>query len=84
MACEKSMSNFVKKWADGEATEDQIDDHIARWHADEGSQQSLHEFLGMSFAQYKRWVEQRGTLTKILGPRESKSSAKRMRRARTA
>lgn len=38
---------------DEERLEIQIDD----WHAGAGSHLELHEYLGLSWEQYKRWVE---------------------------
>ena len=37
-------------------TKENIHDLIEQWHESD-SKQELHEFLGLTFEQYKRWVE---------------------------
>ena len=34
-----------------------LDDLIEEWHNTEGDGIPLHEFLGMTWDEYKRWVE---------------------------
>lgn len=38
------------------ATKENIHDLIDKWH-ESGSNQELHEFLGLTFEEYKQWVE---------------------------
>lgn len=37
--------------------EDEIDELVALWHEGVGGDQPLHEFLGMTWEEYARWVE---------------------------
>ncbi|SCG58628.1 hypothetical protein [Micromonospora rifamycinica] len=54
-------SNFIDDVLRGKATLDQIDDYIDRWHdAPDGSPAAsveLHEFLGMTWEEYRLWGE---------------------------
>jgi len=34
-----------------------LDDLIERWHEGDGEGMELHEYLGMSREEYRRWVE---------------------------
>lgn len=46
---------FKSLWDSGRRDID-IDDYIDTWH-DSDVEGHLHEFLGMSFAEYAKWVE---------------------------
>lgn len=47
---------FVDKLLAGEVTEEDIDDYISEWHKST-STLPLHEFLGMTWDEYGRWLE---------------------------
>ena len=50
------MKTFTEKYIAGEITDDQLDNKIDLWHTGVSGGQSLHEFLGMTWEEYKRWV----------------------------
>ncbi|MDB6001388.1 MAG: hypothetical protein JWP52_3087, partial [Rhizobacter sp.] len=48
--------NFIQMCLSGEALEDEIDEFVERWHeGDEGLGLELHEYLGMTWDEYKLW-----------------------------
>jgi len=53
------MSGTISEKSNDEVKSESIDDQIDRWHRGEGGDLPLHVFLGMSWSQYKAWVEQR-------------------------
>lgn len=47
-----------------------MDDAIDAWHAAQpDAELPLHEWLGMTWAEYKRWVEAPAALPRILAER---------------
>lgn len=38
-------------------TDKEIEDAISRWHEDGDETRSLHEYLGWTWEEYKRWGE---------------------------
>jgi hypothetical protein len=60
---------FVDQVLTGDALWTEIDDWVERWHAGSGGSE-LHHFLGMTWPEYKLWVEQPSTLRVILAARE--------------
>ncbi len=68
----KRSESFVAQCLRGIARLDAIDDFIDQWHAG-GSDQDLHEFLGMTWKEYSRWVAKPDLLPAIVeGHREGK------------
>jgi hypothetical protein len=64
---EDGMSGtFADACLEGEATVDQVDDWVDRWHAGEGAGRSLGEFLGLTAAQSRAWVERPDSLADAL------------------
>lgn len=59
------MSNFIQNCLTGDASLDDIDDHIDKWH-DGDSELLLHTYLGMNRDEYAAWVESPDTLTHIV------------------
>jgi len=60
---------FFDLFSRGEAGADEIDDHIDRWHegADEYARAvDLHDYLGLTKAEYDRWVQAPSSLPDIL------------------
>jgi len=49
------MSNFIEKCLLGEARLEDVDDFVEKWHGGDG-ELSLHEYLGMTKAEYSRWI----------------------------
>ena len=63
---------FVDLYSRGEVQADDIDDYVDRWHdsADErATALTLHEYLGLTKAEYDRWVQVPGSLPEILRTR---------------
>jgi hypothetical protein len=48
--------SFVDKFLAGEVKETDIDDYISEWH-ESTSSLTLHEYLGMTWEEYGRWLE---------------------------
>lgn len=63
-------TTFMELVLDGRVAQDEIDDFIDLWHDDETADEPLHQFLGMTRAEYELWVEQPGALRLILAARE--------------
>lgn len=52
-----------------------IDKFISAWHNNEGANQHLNEYLGMTWDQYKRWAKDESLLPSILEEiRQSKNT----------
>ena len=63
------MSNqktFVELCLNCDAIPEVIDDFVGHWHAGEGADQSIHDYLGMSLDDYSLWVEKPSALNLIL------------------
>jgi hypothetical protein len=67
---------FIDDLLSGRALVSDIDDYIDRWHdSPEGSPEAamqLHEFLGMSWDEYRLWAEQPASLRFALAARRAK------------
>lgn len=63
--------NFIERLRAGEIPDDQvqnaIDDEIGAWD-NEGHGLSLHEYLGMTFEEFARWVRNPMEIDKIKSP----------------
>ena len=67
--------SFFDLYSRGEATADQIDDFVGRWHEDEepwAKDMALHEYLGLSEQEYQVWVYDRDALPQILAARRER------------
>jgi hypothetical protein len=65
---------FLESYMRGEAAADEIDDYIDRWHdsADaEVAGLTLHEYLGLTKAEYDRWVQAPDSLPDIVRARRA-------------
>jgi hypothetical protein len=63
---------FFELYSRGKVQADEIDDYMDRWHdsADErAAGLTLHEYLGLTKAEYDRWVQAPGSLPEILRTR---------------
>jgi hypothetical protein len=60
-----SEPTYVDLCLQGRATLDDIDDYIDIWH-DGDDPRELHEFLGMTWDEYRLWVERPNSLRHIL------------------
>ncbi len=59
--------NFITLCLSGDVLADEIDHFVDKWHDDEGEQnQTLHEFLGMTWEEYSLWATKPSILPFIL------------------
>jgi len=65
--------SFISQCLAGQASAEQIDDYVDRWR-DASTDQPLHEYLGMSWDEYRCWVEQPDMLNAILAARKTRMS----------
>ncbi|MFF5802023.1 hypothetical protein [Streptomyces sp. NPDC012746] len=61
-----SKHTFVEDALAGDAGIDDIDSYVDAWHDAEDSDLELHEFLGMTWDEYRLWVEKPKSLRYIL------------------
>ncbi|MFB6860487.1 hypothetical protein ACFCZQ_09320 [Streptomyces virginiae] len=66
-----SKSKFVEDALGGAVGPNDIDSYIDAWHDGEGAELELHEFLGMTWDEYRLWVEKPVTLRYILSARRN-------------
>lgn len=59
------MSNFIEKCISGDALSFEIDDYIDNWHNSD-SELELHEYLGMTKAEYSLFVDDESYLGVII------------------
>jgi hypothetical protein len=69
-------TTFFDLYARGDATEDEIDDHVDRWHVEMAGRESagvvpLAAYLGLTDGEYAAWVEDGTALPRILKARLS-------------
>lgn len=57
---------FIDDVLDHKASPADIDKYVDRWHKDRKTQVGLHVYLGLTHAQYARWVEKPGDIWKIV------------------
>ena len=62
---------FIDACLDGEATPEDIDDYIDRWHGDISVVARLHNWLGMTEAEYGRYLREPDALPAILQARRA-------------
>ena len=66
---------FVELCLKGEASADEVDDFVDRWHEGDADV-PLHEFLGLTRDEYARWVEAPDSLTLTLSARAARTTDK--------
>ena len=66
-----TRSSFIDLAVAGTVALDDIDDFVAAWHAKPGSK-SLHDFLGLSEAEYSLWLRDPDTLPYIVKARNER------------
>jgi hypothetical protein len=59
------MCTFIEKCVSGTAQPDEVDYYIDQWHTGY-SDLPLHTYLGMSWEEYKTWVESPDSLPLIV------------------
>lgn len=60
------MSTFIDDVLENKCDPRDIDAYVDRWHKDPRTQVGLHVYLGLTSAQYARWVEHPGDIWKIV------------------
>ncbi len=60
---------FLDEVLEGRALWTDVDDWVDRWHEGRGDGE-LHEFLGMSWEEYRLWAEQPASLRFIISAHE--------------
>lgn len=60
------MTTFIELVRQGKYTPHQIENWVDAWHSSE-TEQELHESIGMTLDQYKRWAANPDTLIPIIG-----------------
>jgi hypothetical protein len=64
-------SSFIEKCINGDASLDEIDDYIDEWHdSDSSNDLELHQFLGMTWAEYSLWAIKPSLLAEIVNERK--------------
>ncbi len=77
------MSNFIIDCINGDALLSEVDDYIDSWH-DSDSNMPLHEFLGMTKAEYALYVEDEKYLATIITARREKRDIKQIIKSQVA
>jgi hypothetical protein len=62
------LDNFVERCVTGKAHPDEIDDYIELWH-DSDSDSPLHEYLGLTWDEYRAWAANKTILVEIVASR---------------
>lgn len=58
--------SFVKDYLNDEATLEDIDAYVDRWHEGCASHLDLHEYLGLTSEEYSEWATNPSKLKEIL------------------
>jgi hypothetical protein len=64
----RTMRAFMERYLAGEVGDDAIDDYIDAWHTTPTGKE-LHEFLGMTLAEYGQWLANPDALRDIASKR---------------
>lgn len=70
--CDCDRMRFFDLYCEGKALPEEIDDYIDRWHAGEGTEHELYEFLGLTQSEYSAWISDASILPLILVSRKQK------------
>jgi hypothetical protein len=80
-----SRTTFLDDVLRGRATVDEIDDYIDRWHDAPGDSEAasmkLHEFLGMTWDEYRLWGEKPSSLRFTIAARRHQMPVDQVLRA---
>lgn len=68
---------FVRKCIEGEAALDDIDDWVERWHQGHDGRE-LHAYLGMTEAEYARWLADPTALPSIVAAQRDETGFRRL------
>jgi hypothetical protein len=67
-------ANFIQRCVSGYAAPDEIDDYIELWH-DSDSLLELHEYLGLTWEEYRMWASNKSILARIIASRSEQANA---------
>jgi hypothetical protein len=73
---------FVQKCLAGEAAFSDIDDFVDQWH-ESSTACPLHEFLGLTEAEYARWVERPEALRDLVLAHKERASIRKVSDAKS-
>lgn len=62
---EKTFAEMVRT---NQCSIEDIDDHIDKWHDEYEGDLALHEYLGMTDAEYEQWLTDPGSLKTMFLP----------------
>ena len=69
--------NFISLCVTGQASAEEIDDYVERWHRNEiGRDQDLAECLGMDAREYDSWVRDPAELPAIIAAHAARPRGK--------
>ena len=71
----EAFAGFVDLCVKGEASPEEIDDYVDRWH-EQPSKKELHEFLGMTWDEYSVWINDPDFLLRLIKSRRDSQRAK--------
>jgi hypothetical protein len=63
-----TQKSFIELCLEGKALLSDIDQFVEKWHESD-SDESIEEYLGMTFEEYALWVEKPKTLKHIIAAR---------------
>ena len=64
-----SELSFVQAVLAGQATADQVDNWVDKWHESDTSGVELHDFLGLRESEMESWLNEKLTLEEIIASR---------------
>ena len=66
------QATFVQACLADQADPSQVDDWVERWHS-QPTQAELHEYLGLSLAEYGQWVKSPDCLAGLITAKRSQA-----------
>lgn len=57
---------FLDQCLAGQAAPNDVDLYISKWHDDPTTTLKLHEYLGLTWEEYKRWAEDANEIESIV------------------
>lgn len=64
-----SELSFVQAVLAGQATADQVDNWVDKWHESDAIGVELHDFLGLRESEMESWLNEKLTLEEIIASR---------------
>jgi hypothetical protein len=76
------LDDFMRRCVRNAARPEDIDVYIEQWH-NSGSELPLHDFLGLSWAEYRSWAADKSVLPGIIASRRGEAQYTRNRLTET-